>query len=175
MLALPRRVKLWLRKSCTEVWAQLQCHDLVNGADLHKIPSSDTNGGYPSKGGDEAGDLERPAVGNAVPKPLADICIGVMDCPKRREYFPKQVCCSRVRFDIIISDTSQPHIAVPGYKFTITFVDQMEAKGQDILICFTTDGDPVASWNKETRGLQVTVDGRVQDIVEYVQHALCSE
>ena len=177
VLALPRRVKLWVRKSCTEVWAQLQCHDLTNGADLQKIPSSDTSVGHFTKGGDEAGeDSEGPAVGNAVPKFIAEeICIGIMDCAKRTERFPKQVCCSRVSFDIIISDTSQPHIVVPGYKFTITVVDQMEAKGQDILICFTTDGDPVASWNKEARGLQVTADGRVQDIVEYVQSVLCSE
>ncbi|KAK6857734.1 hypothetical protein PG995_005433 [Apiospora arundinis] len=127
---------------------------------LQKIPSSDTSVGHFTEGGDEAGeDSERPAVGNAVPKFIAEkICIGIMDCAERTERFSKQ-----------------PHIVAPGYKFTITVVDQMEAKGQDILICFTTDGDPVASWNKEARGLQVTADGRVQDIVEYVQSVLCSE
>ena len=82
---------------------------------------------------------------------------------------------TRVGFDIIGTDTSQPHIALVGYKFLIQFVNPEEAKEQDILIDFPKGGDPVVSWNKATGSSQITVNGQVQDVVVYVRIALFSE
>ncbi|KAK8036858.1 hypothetical protein PG994_015355 [Apiospora phragmitis] len=111
-------------------------------------------GGISPEGADGS---ERTAFGNDVPETTAkDIHIGIIDCHKLREFFPKQ-----------------PHIAALGYKFMITFVDQVEAKGQDILVRWK-DGGPVASLNKETGSSQITVGGQVQNTVDYVQSVLCS-
>ncbi|KAK7928448.1 hypothetical protein PG985_005446 [Apiospora marii] len=159
VLAPPRRVKLWVRKSCTEVWARSRGPDLADSAALHRISSSGSNGGYFPKGGDEAGDLERAAFGNDVPGTLAETFqIGIMDCTEGRKRFPKQ-----------------PHIALAGYRFLIQFVNPEEAKEQDILIDFPKGGDPVVSCNKATGSSQITVCGQAQDAVEYVQSVLCSK